>query len=259
MGFGLQGARPAPTADALGWNWSTPPAAPRRDEASTLRWALRGCAAGVAGTLLVAAAGFAVFLSGLERSEPPPPEAADAIVALTGGAQRIGDAIDLLANGYGRRLLITGVNERTSREEIVRLNPGQQHLIACCVDLDYRARNTIGNAVETRRWMRENHFRTVAVVTSNYHMPRTMVELGHALVPGERLVPHPVVTDVVHPDRWWRPAAARVLASEYVKFVVAWLRTRVERDHEPAHPVARSVSVSNHGKTVKAVAEPVVR
>jgi uncharacterized SAM-binding protein YcdF (DUF218 family) len=260
MGFRMQGAGPAPAGEAMGWDWSAT-AAPDTARpiasrpVSTRRWAVRGCVAGFLATLLVAAAGFALFVSCLERRERLPPVPADGIVALTGGAQRIGDAIDLLAGGYGRRLLITGVNERTSREEISRLNPGQQHWIACCVDLDYRARNTIGNAIETRRWMRENHFRSVAVVTSNYHMPRTLVELGHALVPGERVLPHPVVTDTVDPGRWWRPSAARILASEYVKFVVAWLRTKVERDPEHSHAAA----LVGRGKPVKVVAEPLIR
>ncbi len=167
-------------------------------------WSLRRrLALGVAGAGLVAGLalglGFLAFVAGLARSEQLPLGPSDGIVALTGGAQRIEDAMDLLAGGYGRRLLITGVNERTSRDEIARLNPGQQHLIACCVDLDYRARNTIGNAIEIRRWMRENGFRSVAVVTSNYHMPRTLVELDHALAEGHQVVPHPVVPEGIDP------------------------------------------------------------
>jgi hypothetical protein len=98
-------------------------------------------------------------VASIERLEREPASRTDAIVALTGGAERIGDAIDLLAKGYGRRLLITGVNERTSRDQIARLNPGQRRLFDCCVDLDYRARNTIGNAIETRRWMADHRFR----------------------------------------------------------------------------------------------------
>ena len=80
---------------------------------------------------------------------------------------------------------------------------------------------------------------TVAVVTSNYHMPRTLIEFGHALKDedaiwaGERVLPHPVVSEGVDPDQWWRqPATARLLASEYVKFLAAWLRTLVENDPE---------------------------
>jgi len=181
---------------------------------------------------IAAATGFFVFVGSLDRFERSPDSRADGIVALTGGSQRIGDAIDLLAKGYGRRLLITGVNERTSRDEIARLNPGQRRLFDCCVDLDYRARNTIGNALETRRWMENQHFRSLIVVTSNYHMPRTLLELESAL-PRARKVPFAVVNDTVHPDVWWKsPATAKLLASEYVKFLAGWVRTRMEKDPE---------------------------
>ena len=201
---------------------------------------------------MLALAGFLAFVAALDRFERRPEIRGDGIVALTGGAQRVGDAIDLLAQGYGRRLLITGVNERTSREEIARLNPGQRRLLECCVDLDYRARNTIGNAIETRRWARDNHFRSLIVVTSNYHMPRTLIELDHA-VPEARLVPYAVVTEGLNPDGWWRsPATARVLVSEYVKFVVGWVRTRVERDPERS----RVAFLMGRGEPVKVVAEP---
>ncbi len=179
--------------DAIGWVWHE-----RADAMPTMPARRRGrdllvrCGAVLACvSTLALLAGFLAFVAALARQERAPEGRTDGIVALTGGAQRIGDAIDLLAAGYGRRLLITGVNERTSREEIARLNPTQRELIACCVDLDYRARNTIGNAIETRRWMRTHHFSTVAVVTSNYHMPRTLVELDHALQESERIVPHP--------------------------------------------------------------------
>lgn len=202
------------------------------------------------------AGGFFVFVSSIERSERHPTEQADGIVALTGGAERVGDAIDLLAAGHGRRLLISGVNERTGIEAIARLNPTQRHWIDCCVDLDYRARNTIGNAIETRRWMRKNNFETIAVVTSNYHMPRTLVELRHVLTAGETMVPHPVIADGFDVDRWWSdPAAARLVGAEYVKFLVAWLRTRFESDPEQS----RFAVIVGRGKPVKLVSEPRLR
>lgn len=182
--------------------------------------------------LLTLVVGFFAFVGSLERFERFPSGRADGIVVLTGGSQRIEDAIDLLARGYGERLLITGVNEKTSREVIARLNPGQRDLVKCCVDLDYRARNTIGNAVETRRWLRDNNFRSFIVVTSTYHMPRTLAELDHA-IPSARKVPFAVVTESGDPDAWWtNPATARLLVAEYVKFLAVWLRTRVESDPE---------------------------
>jgi uncharacterized SAM-binding protein YcdF (DUF218 family) len=220
------------TEEALGWRWiaeARPANRPVRRPWAGFWKTL--AAAGAVGALLIVA-GFFVFLGSITRYERAPAGRTDAIVALTGGSQRIDDAIDLLAKGYANRLLITGVNERTSRDEIARLNPGQRRLFECCVDLDYRARNTIGNAIETRRWMEDHRFRSFIVVTSNYHMPRTLVELDN-VIPRARKVPYAVVSDQVDPDAWWRsPQTAKLLAFEYAKFVASWLRTRVENDPE---------------------------
>ncbi|MCT4474456.1 uncharacterized SAM-binding protein YcdF (DUF218 family) [Bosea sp. OAE752] len=176
--------------------------------------------------------GYARFAAGIEAREPVATPQTDAIVVVTGGSQRIGDAIGLLGADRGARLLISGVNEKTSREELARLNPASRDLLACCVDLDYRARNTIGNAIETRRWVRRHGFRSLLVVTSNYHMPRTLAEFSHAM-PGLRFIAHPVVTDQLDTAGWWyRWSTIRLLAPEYVKYLVARLRSFVEDDPE---------------------------
>ena len=106
-------------------------------------------------------------------------------MVLTGGPSRITDAIDLLAAGRGRRLLITGVHPTTNLAEIARLVPETQRTFASSIDLDHEAINTVGNAIETKRWIRERGYRSVIVVTSNYHMPRAMAELAHQM-PGSR-------------------------------------------------------------------------
>jgi uncharacterized SAM-binding protein YcdF (DUF218 family) len=196
--------------------------------------------------------GFLAFVYSIDRVEQRPETRADGIVAMTGGAQRIGDAIDLLAKGYAKRLLISGVNEKTSRDQISRLNPGQRRLFECCVDLDYRARNTIGNAIETRRWAEKNDFSAIIVVTSNYHMPRTLVELDHAL-PNLQKIAYPVAATIDPHDWWHNPATARVLASEYLKFLAVWVRTRFEDDPERS-PVA--AIISGGAPTRHATAEP---
>lgn len=176
--------------------------------------------------------GFFMFISSLNSYDNTAPAKADAIVALTGGAHRVADAIDLLSRGHGERLLISGVNEMTSREEIARLNPGQRRLLECCVDLDYRARNTIGNAIETRRWVANHGFASIIVVTSNYHMPRTMLELENAAPHIEKST-YAVVPSSIDTAAWWRDeTAVRLLALEYLKFIAAFARTRFERDPE---------------------------
>jgi uncharacterized SAM-binding protein YcdF (DUF218 family) len=242
-------------AEAVGWVWTMPVITPGPHPRSWLRRGLTAALGLMAIVAVIAFMGFLWFVYSLERTERRPEARADGIVALTGGAQRIDDAIDLLAQGYATRLLISGVNERTSRDEIARLNPGQRRLFVCCVDLDYRARNTIGNAIETRRWTESNRFRSVIVVTSNYHMPRTLVELDHAM-PHVRKVPYAVVTPMVDPGDWWRnPATLRILASEYVKLLVVWVRTRFEADPERS-AAAKFIS---GGQPVKVVAEPLPR
>lgn len=238
--------------EALGWGWTmrcVPSAPTRRSWTRRLfRLGFWSCAT----VLGLGFLGFIGFVYSIDRIEQRPETRADGIVAMTGGAQRIGDAIDLLAQGYAKRLLISGVNEKTSRDQISRLNPGQRRLFDCCVDLDYRARNTIGNAIETRRWAERNEFNAIIVVTSNYHMPRTLVELDHAL-PNLQKIPYPVAATIDPHDWWHNPATARVLVSEYVKFLAVWLRTRFEDDPERS-PVA--AIISGGAPSQQATAEP---
>lgn len=178
--------------------------------------------------VLLLGAGFLWFVRTLPVQEVMPQRRADGIVALTGAAFRINDAVELLAAGHGRRLLITGVFPITRSGEISRLMPEHQRWFNCCVDLDHFAVNTIGNAIETRRWVKDQGFTSLIVVTSNFHMPRAMAELGHQL-PGVALVPFPVISHKVRVESWWsNPSTARLLFSEYLKYIVAVVRTRLD-------------------------------
>ncbi|MGZ3409779.1 MAG: YdcF family protein [Xanthobacteraceae bacterium] len=180
-------------------------------------------------TAVAAAVGFVWFvtrvndLAAVERNA-----SADGVVVLTGGPDRIADAIDLLAAGRGKRLLITGVNPMTRMQELARQQPKYAPVFSCCVDIDHSATNTVGNAIETRRWAQPHNFRSLIVVTSSYHMPRAIAELSHQL-PGVTLIPYPVVTERGRTEEWWMHATtARTLAIEYVKYVAAVVRTRLE-------------------------------
>lgn len=173
-------------------------------------------------------AGFVRYISLVPMSETPLQQKADGIVALTGGPDRIGDAAELLATGYGKRLLITGVNPTTRLEELIKLMPRYEAVFTCCTDLDRSAVNTIGNAVETRRWAREKGFTSIVVVTSRFHMPRALAELEHQL-PGVALIPYPVVTEKQKAEPWWSNfPAARAAAFEYLKYVAALLRMKFD-------------------------------
>jgi uncharacterized SAM-binding protein YcdF (DUF218 family) len=183
----------------------------------------------VVGALMLAV-GFGRFVGQIADQETRLDTTADGVVVLTGAAARIPDAMELLATQRGKRLLITGVHRATSASEIVRLTPIYEKLFACCVDLDRSALNTVGNAIETRRWARERNFNSLIVVTSNWHMPRAMVELSHQL-PDARLVAYPVIAERAKTEAWWSNGATiRLYLSEYLKYVFAVLRLSIDPD-----------------------------
>src|SRR5579859_4886219 len=190
----------------------------------------RGLRAIVAIPLALVAAivlGFIGFLAQLRNTETRPERPADGIVVLTGGASRVSDGIELLAAGYGKRLLISGVHRTSTMGEISRTVQESQALFACCVDLDRSAVSTRSNAAETRRWVRERGFKSLIVVTSNYHMPRAIAEMSHAM-PDIALIPFAVVGEKWRDKPWWTSGATfRLLLSEYVKYVAVEMRVRL--------------------------------
>jgi uncharacterized SAM-binding protein YcdF (DUF218 family) len=213
------------TKDAAGTAPGTGPPRARAPRPLRLRGALALLAAAAA---LALAAGFLRFIAHVADDEIALDRDADGIVVLTGGASRIADAIELLAARHGQRLLISGVNPTTHSGGIARLMPLYGEMFACCIDLDHSF-NTIGNAIETRRWAKAHGFASLIVVTSNYHMPRAMAELAYQL-PDATLIAFPVVPDKWREEPWWANySSARLLFTEYLKYIFALMRHRLDR------------------------------
>jgi uncharacterized SAM-binding protein YcdF (DUF218 family) len=181
----------------------------------------------VARILIVALAallglGFLLFSTLIEQQPGGDVRRADAIVVLTGSDGRIPEGVKLLARGKGKRLLISGVNPATKRKELASLAPGSQHLFLCCVDLGREARDTVGNADEAGTWVRERQYRSLILVTSSFHMPRSLAELRRT-VPDAELIPYSVQMPSLD-GWWWHPGTLQLLATEYVKFLPAFAR-----------------------------------
>ena len=181
----------------------------------------------VAVALLLAASGFAggflVFADQVARARLPERPRADGIVALTGGEQRIEDAAKLLRRGSAERLLISGVNESTSASALAERSPQLGRVLRCCVDIGREAHDTRGNAVETGEWARRRGYDSLIVVTSAYHMPRSLAEIGREL-PDVKLVPYPVNPDGRDYAGWQSdPQLFRLLLLEYTKYTLARL------------------------------------
>jgi uncharacterized SAM-binding protein YcdF (DUF218 family) len=190
-------------------------------------WAARLVMTVLAIIFAAVAIGFTAFLSQLRGAEMKPDRKADGIVVLTGGASRVSDAMELLAAGYGKRLLISGVHRSSAVSDISRSLSDNQSFLNCCVDLDHSAVNTRSNAEQTKLWVQERGFQSLIVVTSNYHMPRAIFELSHAM-PDIVLIPYAVVGEKWRDEPWWSSGATlRLVLSEYLKYVAAEVRVRL--------------------------------
>ncbi len=180
------------------------------------------------GLVLTWSAGFLLFAA-LALQPAGDTGTADGIVALTGGGARIEEAVKLLAEHHGQRLLISGVNQHTSRNALRQQVPEYADLFDCCIDIGYWAQDTIGNARETDVWARHRGFKRLIVVTSGYHMARSLAEIAQAY-PDATLIPHPVLPASLQAGSWWAsPATTRILMVEYLKLWPALARLGMAR------------------------------
>jgi uncharacterized SAM-binding protein YcdF (DUF218 family) len=179
--------------------------------------------------VLIWATGLFAFADRITRSTPAPePAPADGIVALTGPSTvRIAAAMKLLEDGKAGRLLVSGVNQKVTRAALRSVSKAPGRLYDCCVDLGFSAVDTRGNARETAAWAREHDFKSIIVVTADYHMPRAVLELKGAM-PGVTFERFPVATDELDARRWWRTGAGvHRMILEYSKYLVILARESV--------------------------------
>ena len=177
--------------------------------------------------------GFALFATSVMRDQPLAEGNADGIIVLTGGDFRILEGGRLLQQGRANRMLISGVNATTSRDDLMKLSGLEATKFNCCVDVGYAAQDTAGNAEEARTWANGRKLSRLFVVTSIYHMPRSLAELALAL-PEVELLPDPVVPRKFRNRAWWLHfGASRLLLSEYVKFLPVAARLATMRYLKP--------------------------
>jgi uncharacterized SAM-binding protein YcdF (DUF218 family) len=182
--------------------------------------------------------GFIQFTNRVNALAPPnPPPAAEAIVVLTGGTRaRLDTGLELLRSGAGQRLLISGVNRNLSDEEVHTALNISEEMAACCIDLGRDAQDTLGNASEAAAWAQKWGYTRVLLVTDDYHMPRSFIELSLAM-PGVLLLPYPVESRWANPTSWaGHPGAAGRMAIEYGKYLIVRLRESFIAVVKPQRP-----------------------
>ena len=192
--------------------------------------------------LVVWVAGLAVFVvsSAFVRVDIHSPT--DAVVVLTGGRLRLESGLALLSEGKAKKLFISGVNPRVERDVLLRSLGAPAEREACCIVLGKEADNTQGNARETAAWMHDEGYRSLRLVTSWYHMRRSLLEFSRAM-PRTTIIAHPVFAHHVDPEGWFGPhGAISIVVGEYHKYLAAWLRPLFDLivPPSPALPTVRT-------------------
>lgn len=180
--------------------------------------------------LLVLVVGMGLWFAGLilfTRIIPSSPEetqrATDGIVIFTGGQTRLREALTLYEQEKGKYLLISGVNPQSTLPTLIAARSDKSN-----ITLGYTALDTSGNALETAKWARAHSIKSLRLITSNYHMPRSLLELRH-LLPEVEIIRHPVVGKSFFKEKWWLDSGTlSTVIQEYNKFLFALVRRPLE-------------------------------
>ena len=133
----------------------------------------------LSGLLLLYLLGYALFAGLLPR--PADDRPTDAIVVLTGGANRMDRGLDLLQRHKAKRMLVSGADRAVRPADLAARYPGSAPLFQCCIDLGHEAVDTRSNAQEVAQWLKRRHLGSVRLVTTDWHMPRARFELSRQL------------------------------------------------------------------------------
>lgn len=159
---------------------------------------------------LLYALGFVLFALTLGRPARADARRTDAAVVLTGGSNRIEHAVEVIGDGGAKRLLVAGADPAVTKADLARRIPGSRRLLKCCVDLGSESVDTRSNAEEAHRWLAKNHFTSVRLITSDWHMRRARYEFRRVL--GDK---YTIVPDAVRSE-----PSFLTLFGEYNKYVL---------------------------------------
>ena len=151
----------------------------------------------------------------------------DAVIVLTGGMNRMKKAGSLLLNGVAGKLFVSGANARVDESEIFRAAGLDKNIHQAVVDIGFEAQDTSGNAKEIAIWLKKNNIKSMALVTNNYHMPRSLYLLRYENIQA-KIIPYAVVNKDLKQINWlFDRDTMRLLLSEYGKLILAFFKREV--------------------------------
>lgn len=158
--------------------------------------------------VLIWTIGFVLFAGFLPR--PAGEQKTDGIIVLTGGPNRIERGLAVLEKGEAKRMLVSGVNLTVRPRDFLIMFHVSPTLFACCVDLGQDAVDTRSNGEESAEWVKKHGYKSIRLITTDWHMRRARYELGQALPKNVTILSDAVRSE---PD-------LRILLTEYHKYLL---------------------------------------
>ena len=167
-------------------------------------------------------AGIIVFAWKINHMEEPNLQKTDAIIALTGGRNRISEALKLFEKGLSHKMFISGVGKDISLNDIrqalhINLNKNKH------IDIGHKASNTVENAIETHEWITKNNIKSIRLVTSNYHIARSLLEFQE-YNPNLKIILHPVYSENIEKKWWTSWRTFSLIFKEYNKLLYVYCK-----------------------------------
>jgi uncharacterized SAM-binding protein YcdF (DUF218 family) len=173
--------------------------------------------------------GFNIFIFTTKWQVQEEQTVTQAVVVLTGGRERLKTGFQILCSKRSEMIFISGVHPGETFKSLLKtvelpdvLCPNREAL-ATVTHLGYTAKNTKENAQESAQWVKKNSITSLRLVTSAYHMPRSLLEFRQ-LLPYITIVPHPVYPNGYDRFPWWRKGVFRLMFLEYNKFLLTFAR-----------------------------------
>ncbi len=174
---------------------------------------------GILFALFIWGSGFLIFIYSLNKPMPEMNRNMDAIIILTGGSNRIKQGVELFKKGLSDKVFISGVYKDTNLKDLI----SDYKDLECCIELGYKAKDTLGNAIETRDWIAGKDIKSIILVTANYHIKRSMLEFTRVNKELE-IIPYPIKPASSNGVEWWRnKKSIMIIINEYNKFIGALL------------------------------------
>ena len=170
------------------------------------------------------------FINQIKLTEPDNIETADAIIVLTGSKGRIDAGIKLLLEKKAKVLFVSGVGKKAVLGDLSKyllsFSPQDIEPLKESIVLGYSANSTEENAIETAEWVQQHNYKKIILVTSNYHMPRSLLLLGFTM-PNVEITPYPVIKSKQY---WQHISTVKLVFLEYNKFLFSYINAYFELD-----------------------------